>query len=303
MTKKTPVVDATPEKFTGVKVIENFKEIDELFKKGSISIDVLDPKKKWYPYPNLCLVLKSSEKTSALGRISPDGKSILLIKKQREFFGVRPRNKEQQLLFDLLDDERVKVLTVTGKAGTGKSLLIGAWVVDQLTTKKIEKIVISKPMEVVGGSSKYWGTLPGDRDEKFDPFLINFKYLFTKLAGEKGTSYFDMFVQKGNIEFMPLELMRGVSFAGNTVVYLDEAQNITPDVIKTLGTRIGEESRLLISGDYNQVDNKAKDFKSGLLQVIKSEIFRKSGITGHIHLLKCERGPVAELFGEIFEDE
>lgn len=301
MKKKDPVVEAKSDKFTGVRVVENFKHIDELFKNGKLFVDdSLDEDKSWYP--NLCLVLKSSGKQSALARVSPDGKSVLLIKKSRDFFDVRPRNKEQQLLFDMLDDEKIKVLTITGRAGTGKSLITGAWIVDQLTTGKVDKIVISKPMEIVG-TSRYYGTVPGDQSEKFEPFLINFRYLFTKLAGDKGASYFDMFVQKGKIEFMPLELMRGVSFADNTIVYLDEAQNIDGSVIKTLGTRIGEGCRLLISGDYNQIDNKTKDFKSGLLQVIDSEIFRKSSITGHIHMLKCERGDVAELFSEIFGDE
>ena len=292
----------TVERFTGVRVVENFKSVDELFANGKVSIEAFNAQEKWYP--NLCLVLKSSGNQSALAKVSSDGKSVYLIKKQRDFFDIRPKNKEQQFLFDLLDNERVRVLTITGRAGTGKSLLVGAWLVEQLTTNKIGKIVISKPMEIVGGSSsRYWGTMPGDKNEKFEPFLLNFKYLFEKLSGEKGATYFDMMVGRGSIEFMPLELLRGVSFPGNTAVWLDETQNVDTHVLKTLGTRIGDDCRLIISGDYNQVDNRAKDFKPGLLQVIESEVFKKSSITGHLHLLKCERGPVAELFGEIFEDE
>jgi PhoH-like ATPase len=288
------------DKFTGVSVLEDFNEIQKFYENGFIDLSTL--KLKSDLYPNQFLVLKSAGQTSALAKISNDGKKIVPIKQNWDFFGVIPKNKEQIMLFNVLADESLKVVTVTGKAGTGKSLLIGSYLCDALTKKKIDKIVISKPMEIVGGS-KYYGTVPGDSDEKFAPFLLNFKYLFDKLAGDKGKSYFDMFLTKGLIEFMPLELMRGVSFSGNTVVYLDEAQNVDDHIIKTLGTRIGEESRLIISGDYNQVDVKTKGFKPGIMKVIESEIFKQSPITGHIHLLKVERGPVAELFTKIFEEE
>lgn len=306
---------AKQQKFTGVLVVENFDPLDQFYSQRKVSISDLDSSllsqlepiafkekniQKWYP--STYLVLKCNEQQSALAKVSSDGLNIVPITKNNEFFGITPKNKEQNMLFDLLANESVKVISVTGKAGTGKSLLIGSYICERLMSKKVHKVVISKPMEIVG-NSKYYGTVPGDKDEKFDPFLLNFKYLFLKLAGEKGSSYFEEFVAKGLIEFMPLELMRGVSFAEDTIVYLDEAQNIDDHVIKTLGTRIGEESRLIISGDYNQVDAKGKDFKPGLLKVIESEIYKRSGITGHIHLMKVERGPVAELFAEIFGEE
>jgi len=287
-------------KYTGVLVVENFDQLDKFYENGKLPTSTLGDSVKYYP--NTYLVLKFNNKQSALGKISPCGQWIFPLKGKKEYFDISPRNKEQVMLFDLLSNDTIKVVTVTGKAGTGKSLLIGAFITDQLMSNKVKKVVISKPMEIVG-NSKYFGTVPGNKDEKFDPFLLNFKYLFVKLAGEKGLSYFDAYVKKGLIEFMPLELIRGVSFADNTIVYLDEAQNVDDHVIKTLGTRIGEESRLIISGDYNQVDVKTKDFKPGIMTVIDSEPFRKSPITGHLHLLKVERGPVAELFAEIFGEE
>jgi len=287
------------DRYTGVKVVEGFTEFQSLYEQGSVSTDVLDKRSKWYP--NQCLVLKCEGKDSALGRVSPQGDRIYLVKTKREFFGVNARNKEQHFLMDLLADESIKVLAVTGKAGTGKSLLIGAYICDLLLSKKVEKVVISKPMEVVT-TSRYFGIVPGDTSEKFDPFLLNFKYLLQKLAGEKGKNYFDLFQQKGQIEFMPLELMRGVSFGDNTIVYLDEAQNISPHVIKTLGTRMGEESRLFMSGDFNQVDIQTKGFTPGLLTVVDSEIYKSSPISAQIHLLKIERGVVAELFAKIYGD-
>lgn len=285
------------QRYTGVKVVENFSDLSTLYKEGYVELTDTEGF-----FPHQYLVVKS-DKQSALAKISADGKKIVLLREQNpSFFDIRPKNKEQIMLFDLLKDETIQVVTVTGKAGTGKSLVIGAYLTEMITGGHVDKVVISKPMEIVG-NSKYFGTVPGDENEKFSPFLLNFKYLFDKLTGKNGKSYFDVMQTKGVIEFMPLELMRGVSFADRTIVYLDEAQNIDDHVMKTLGTRIGEGCRLIISGDYNQVDVKTKGFQPGLLRVVENDHFKMSPLSGHIHLLKVERGPVAELFTKIFEEE
>lgn len=286
-------------KFSGVQVINDFTEFQKFYADGKVPIAAMGTG-DWYP--NLYLVLKSEGQQSALARVSSDGKYIVPLKNNREFFDVKPRNKEQALLFDMLSNQDIKVCTITGRAGTGKSLLIGAYISEMLMSKKVTKVVISKPMETVG-SGKFLGAMPGDQDSKFDPFLINFKYLFVKLAGPKGGAYFDAHVKKGLIQFLPIEFMRGVSFADDTIVWVDECQNINASVTKTIGTRIGEDSRLILSGDYNQIDSKEKEFKPGIVEIISSEMFKKSPITGHLHLLKVERGPVSQLFSDIFEDE
>lgn len=285
-------------KYTGVSVVEKFAHFEKLFTEKKVPLADLGIEGL---YPNSYLILKSDTEETTLAKVTSDG-FVTAIKGNKSYLGIKPRNKEQVLLFDLLGNKDISVVTVTGRAGTGKSFLIGAYLAEQLTTKKIKKLVISKPMEIVS-ASKYFGTVPGGVEEKFEPFLLNFRYLFEKLAGENGKSYFDMFVRKGQIEFMPLELMRGVSFAEGTIVYLDEAQNVNDHVINTLGTRIGDDCRLIISGDLNQVDVTTKDFKSGLTTLINNNVFKQSPITGHIHLLKVERGPVAELFAKIFNSE
>lgn len=287
------------EKFTGVKVIENFNQIDQLYKTGKLPVSILDSRYNWYP--NSFLVLKQGGKQSALAKISSDGEWINPIKKEKGFFDIRPKNKEQIFLFEMLSDENIIVITVTGKAGTGKSIAIGSYLVDKIINSKVDKVIISKPMEIVS-NTRYWGTLPGDSDDKFEPFLLNFKYLFEKISGKRGVAYFEIFRKKKKIEFMPIELMRGLNFE-NVIVYLDECQNMDAHMIKTLGTRMGENSRLIMSGDYNQIDVKSKEFQPGLVKVIESDLYKSSSITSHIHLLKVERGPVAELFSSIFGDE
>lgn len=221
------------------------------------------------------------------------------------FAGIKPVNKEQEDLFDELNKMAkgtTSCLAVTGKAGTGKSLIIGAYILDQITKNPNTKVVFSKPMEIVGGS-KYFGTVPGDVQEKFSPFLLNYKYLFEKLNGKNGAMMFDMFITQGVVSFTPIELMRGVSFPKDTIVYLDECQNIDEHMILTLGTRVEEGCQLIISGDLNQIDILRAKFKSGLATLVENEKYQKSKITGHVHLVKVERGPIAELFAEIFESE
>lgn len=285
-------------KYTGVLVVEKFAHFEKLFSEKKVPVADLGIEGL---FPNSYLILKGTDEETTLAKVTPEG-FLVQVKSNKTYLGIKPKNKEQVLLFDLLSNKDISVVTVTGRAGTGKSFLIGAYLAEQLVNKKIKKLVISKPMEIVG-ASKYFGTVPGGVEEKFEPFLLNFRYLFEKLAGENGKGYFDMFVRKGQIEFMPLELMRGVSFAEDTIVYLDEAQNVTDHIINTLGTRIGENCRLIVSGDLNQIDVQTKGFHSGLTTLINNEVFKVSPITGHIHLLKVERGPVAELFAKIFNSE
>ncbi len=212
--------------------------------------------------------------------------------------GIKPLNKEQQDLFNVLNDESKQVVAVTGPAGTGKSLILGAYCLQEILKNETTKLIISKPMEIVG-SSKFFGTVPGDVDDKFAPFLLNFKYLFQKLAGnKKGKPTFETLKHKGRIEFLPIELMRGVSFGPDTIVYLDECQNIDEHMIKTLGTRVEDGCRLLLSGDLGQVDVR---HTPGIINVLKNKKFIDSNLTGHVNLTKIERGPVAELFARIFE--
>lgn len=286
-------------RYTGVDVIEDFQGFQEFYEKKSCSVDVLGPDKVYYP--NQYLVLKSTGQNSQLAKISYDGKRIVRINEKLEYFSIKPKNKEQAMLLDLLADESVKVCAITGRAGTGKSLLIGAYLLEMISEGKIDKLIFSKPLEIVG-DSRFWGTTPGGIEEKISPFLFSFKFLFEKLS-EEGGAYFDALVKKGLIEFMPLELMRGVSFGGNTCIYLDEAQNIPRNTLHMLGSRLGDESRLFVSGDINQVDIKSKDFKPGIIELTDHEVFRSSPITGQINLIKVERGPVAQLFADIYESK
>lgn len=290
-------------RFTGIDVIENFQGFQEFYEKKKVLVDILDKTKKWYP--NQYLVLKSNGSESQLAKISADGKFIVGINQNLEFFGIKARNKEQAFLMDMLNDPKLQVITCTGRAGSGKSLLISAYLLEMVSEGKIDKLILTKPMEVVGGTSaRFIGIMPGDEKEKFNPFLLSFKYLFDKLSNNSGAAYFESLVKKNLIEFIPTELMRGISVGGNTCIYLDEAQNIAgkPN-LHMLGTRLADSARLFISGDTKQIDVTIKSFKPGILDLIDSEEFKNSPITSHISLNKIERGPVAQLFADIFEKE
>lgn len=216
----------------------------------------------------------------------------------KDYFGIEPKNKEQEELFKLLENQKKKVLTITGLAGSGKSLVLGAYCLEMLTSGEYTNLVFSKPMEIVG-NSRYWGTVPGDADEKLEPFLLSFKYLFDKLC-KNGNSMFEEFKKKGMIKFVPTPLLRGVSFPPGTIVWLDEAQNISHHEMNTLGTRLEDGCRLILSGDINQVDVDSSKFRSGLSYLVNSEIYQKSKISGHVHLKEVERGEITKLFTEVF---
>lgn len=288
-----------------------YQFIDQLYNEGKFEI----PKEMPKVYPNQPLVLKSGEKQSALAYVCQYGKYVIKARDDIEFFGVKGRNKEQVLLQNALENPNIRCIVVTGAAGTGKTLILSSYALEQIMGGKgakgskkeenaYEKLILSKPLEVVGGRSKYFGTVPGDVDAKFAPFLRSFTMTFENLVGKNGSHYIDRMLQKGIIEFLPLELMRGASLQ-KSVVYYDEAQNLSQFDVLTLGTRLDDVglSKLFLSGDLAQRDRDMAKEKTGLWKLMTSPHFLKSDLTYHIHLLKIERGRLAELFHNVFDED
>lgn len=316
-----------PELFTGVQVVEDGtpKQVDTLFEKGSLlvsDVNLVQP-----PYPNSFVVLKSLNKQSAVCRISRDGKKLLLIKDPRAS-GLKPRNKEQTMLLSTLLDDSIPVQIVTGKAGTGKTLLALAAAMHKVEEGTYDKIIMTKPMSQVG---KYeLGILPGTVQEKFLPFLMNYATNIEVLLGSaaehakeekrKGAkrgngngmvttdSYSSAmsnlmadFLTTYNVEIVPIQVFRGASFQ-KAVIIVDEIQVLGTHEILTIGTRVAEGSKLILMGDLNQRDENIAKKATGLWKAIHTEKMKQSGLVSYIDLIKVERGPVAELFASVFED-
>lgn len=270
--------------------------IDEFYSEGEVT-----PPEGLALFPNQFVLLKNGANPSqtALGRYHRQ-KSLLvhIINTKHGVWGVTPRNKQQQFALDLLLNDDIRLVSLVGKAGTGKTLLALAAGLDRtLEARTFQRLVVSRPVFPLG---KDIGFLPGDIEEKLKPwmqpirdnldFLMGASASATRGKGRKDLqSLFDL----GMIEVEPLTYIRGRSMP-NQYLIVDEAQNLTPHEIKTIITRAGEGTKIVLTGDPYQIDNPYIDSSSnGLSYVV--ERFKEEAISGHITLVKGERSDLAEL--------
>lgn len=276
--------------YTGVSVLDmTSNEIDFFYETGSIETaeDLM---------PNEYVVMKASDKKSALGMYKEDGKIHRLQfagKKDFNVEGIYPRSKEQSFALDMLLDPNVHMATITGKAGSGKTLLACAAALHMLFKGQYEKIIISRP---VVSMSKDIGFLPGTKEEKMaswvQPFFDNFKAIF----GDSGT-YIDGYFRSGAIEVEALTFIRGRSLP-RTIFILDESQNISYHEAKAVLTRMGEDSKIIMLGDLEQIDAPHLDSSMcGLSSVV--ELFKEFEHSAHIKLLKGERSKLASYAAKV----
>lgn len=238
---------------------------------------------------------------SALGRFDGNTKKLVPLRKIKEgIWGIRPRNKEQHCALDLLLAEDVKLVTLVGKAGTGKTMLaIAAGLQKVVEEQQYSKMLVSRPIFPLGRDVGY---LPGDIEEKLNPWMQpiydNVEYLMglSKSERKSGRSYQEL-IDMGFIEIEPLTYIRGRSIP-NQYIIVDEAQNLTPHEVKTIITRVGEATKVILTGDPYQIDNPYVDATSnGLTTVV--EKFKGEPMAGHVTLSKGERSALAELASNV----
>jgi len=201
---------------------------------------------------------------------------------------IEPKSKEQRVAIDLLTDDKVPLVSITGIAGSGKTFLALVSAISGLQEKKYERIIITRSIEPVG---RDLGFLPGTIDEKMAPWLMpivdNYRNAFHDMT------FFDMMRQKGIIEVSPITYIRGRSFS-NSFIIVDECQNLTIHELKTIITRTGSNTKMVLLGDTDQVDTAYLDrYSNGL--TIAIERLKGQELFGHIHLDKGERSPLATL--------
>jgi|TARA_R110000824_G_scaffold49483_8_gene138810 PhoH-like ATPase len=250
---------------------------------------------KLNPYEFVMLVSNANEKKTALARFDTPSRPL---KKVSEFkdrvWGCKPRNKEQMFAFDLLLDPEVPIITLVGKAGCGKTLLaIAAGLEQVLEEERYKKLIVSRPVQPMG---KDIGYLPGSMEEKMRPWLMpiqdNIDFL---LNGKRGNM--DMFFDDGTIQIEALTYIRGRSIS-NAFMIIDEAQNLTIHELKTIITRVGENTKIILTGDIEQIDSVYLDSTSnGLSYAV--EKFKSHDLSGHVTLIKGERSKVATLASKI----
>ncbi|MBI5070655.1 MAG: PhoH family protein [Deltaproteobacteria bacterium] len=252
------------------------------------------------PPPNEFVVLRDRDNPqhSAVGKYSAARQGYVpLIKIPKEgVWGIRPRNKEQAFTLDLLLNDDVRLVTIVGKAGTGKTLLaIAAGLQRTMEDGVYQKLLVSRPIFPLGRDIGY---LPGDVEEKLNPWMQpifdNVEYLMNLSRSEKkqGRGYHEL-MDLGILEIEPLTYIRGRSIP-NQYIIVDEAQNLTPHEVKTIITRCGDGTKIVLTGDPYQIDNPYVDAtNNGLIHVANR--FRQERLAGHITMSKGERSPLAEL--------
>jgi PhoH-like ATPase len=238
---------------------------------------------------------------SALGRFDGNTRKLVPLRKVRDgIWGIRPRNKEQHCALDLLLCDDVKLVTLVGKAGTGKTMLALAAGLQKVVEEQLySKMLVSRPIFPLGRDV---GFLPGDLEQKLNPWMQpiydNVEYLMglSKTERKSGRSYQEL-IDMGFIEIEPLTYIRGRSIP-NQFIIVDEAQNLTPHEVKTIITRVGEATKVILTGDPYQIDNPYVDATSnGLTTVV--EKFKGEAVAGHVTLSKGERSALAELASNV----
>ncbi len=252
-------------------------------------------------YPNQFVLLKNNANPSqtALGRYHHQKRAVVPVSSSRQgVWGINAKNKQQQFALDLLMNDDIRLVTLVGKAGTGKTLLaLAAGLEKTIEARAFQRLVVSRPVFPLG---KDIGFLPGDIEDKLRPWMqpirdnLDFLMGASAVAGRaKGKKDLQSLFDLGMIEVEPLTYIRGRSMP-NQYLIVDEAQNLTPHEIKTIITRAGEGTKIVLTGDPYQIDNPYIDSSSnGLTFVV--ERFKEEPIAGHITLVKGERSDLAEL--------
>ena len=327
---KMRVADDPQKFFRGVEVIETSEEtVDNFYHDGKVQLTP-EELKGHKLYPNEIVVIKNIidgvTSKSAITKCVDPAQPLVPIAKIEHAFGLKPRNKEQSFSLDLLFDEKVKLLTLVGPSGTGKTLLAVAAGLEQLKglgdpkTARYDKLIVTRPVQPVG---KDIGFLPGTMQEKMEPWIApvrdNLNFLMDQKrnrparrpqrngkqdggqhGGERPVAddmYLQLMQERGLIEIEAITFIRGRSIP-NAFIVIDEAQNLSMHELKTIITRVGDGTKIILTGDIEQIDNVHVDvFTNGLSYAV--EKFKEHAISGHVTLIKGERSELATLASKI----
>ncbi|MDH4100844.1 MAG: PhoH family protein [Nitrospirota bacterium] len=282
------------ELYSGMMEIEaDAADLDALYE-GGLSVSNKHPH-----YPNQFVLLRDRDNSqhTALGRYEAARNAIVpIVSVKGGVWGINARNREQACALDLLLNDDIKLVTLVGKAGTGKTLLaLAAGLEKTVERGSFQRLVVSRPIYPMG---KDIGYLPGDIGEKLKPWMQpifdNIDFLMGGGQG-KGKVRRDAqsLVDMGMLELEALTYIRGRSLPHQYLI-VDEAQNLTPHEIKTIVSRAGEGTKIVLTGDPYQIDNPYVDSSSNGLTYV-AERFKEEAISGHITMVKGERSPLAEL--------
>ncbi len=295
---KDKVIDFEDESYKGFVELKIESDHDHLINSFYDDEDVLEDFEDLLGrklFPNEFITIKSGKSRSMIAckrnnRLSKVKESGQL----EDFMGIKPRNREQLFALDLLTNDDVPLISLTGIAGSGKTFLTLMAGLDGLNKKRYKRIVITRNIQPVGRDI---GFLPGDANEKMLPWIAPIMDNFRQGTNDEDMSYFEIMRKTGKIEIAPLAFMRGRTFS-DTFLIIDESQNSTIHELKTVITRIGENSKIVLLGDTDQIDTPYIDSLSNGLTIV-GEKFKNQEMAGHIQLQKGERSPLSFLASKI----
>ena len=267
--------------------VENY-ELDELFEQGVLEHDIA------FDHPCHCGLVLLSDRGSALARVSAD-KTLKLVRGDREAFGIRGRSAEQRVALDILLDPAVGIVSLGGRAGTGKSALaLCAGLESVMERQSHKKVIVFRPLYAVGGQEL--GYLPGSESEKMNPWG---QAVFDTLGAITSANVIDEIVDRGMLEVLPLTHIRGRSLH-DAFVIVEEAQSLERNVLLTVLSRIGKDSRVVMTHDIAQRDNLRVGRFDGIVAVV--EKLKGHPLFAHVTLTRSERSEIAALVTELLED-
>lgn len=279
--------------YKGISKVDVDKHvIDLFFKDGSVSLPKTDFR------PNEYCILNSVEHSSAIGKYNPDTKKLESLIRQATIWGLKPRNVEQKCAADVILRDDIKLVTLIGPAGTGKTLLALACGLRKVFDEGVySKILVSRPIIPLGRDIGY---LPGTKEEKLfhwmQPIYDNLEYL-CESSGQETSETMRFVTESKKIEMEAVTYIRGRSLPKMFII-VDEAQNLTPHEIKTIISRAGEGTKVILTGDPTQIDNPYLDQDSNGLTYAVAR-FSDQKIFGHITLEKTERSELAAIAADI----
>ena len=263
-------------------------EMQKLYEKEELRTTLVDD------LPRNTNLVVHSERGSALARVVGP-KNIELVRGDRDLFGLHGRSAEQRLAIDMLQDQKLGIVSLGGRAGTGKSALALCAGLDAVLEKRLhKKIMVFRPLYAVGGQNL--GYLPGDADEKMNPWA---QATFDTLGSVVSDNVMEEIVERGLIEVLPLTHIRGRSLH-DAFVIVDEAQSLERNVLLTVLSRIGQNSRVVLTHDVAQRDNLLVGRHDGIASVI--EALKGQNLFGHITLQRSERSDIAALVTDLLDN-
>ena len=292
-------VKSSDELYNGFVVQSVDEQVIDRYYDGEATIIAEDETDElWYPNQYIMMVSNSNEKKSALAKFENYHTPLKkVIHKKIPDWNIEARNKEQAFAIDMLMNPNIKIVSLVGRAGSGKTLMaIAAGLQQTIGLRSDEnhydRLIVSRPIQPLG---KDIGFLPGTMEEKMLPWLMPIQDNLKFLMGDKTS--LQMYMDKGKIEVEALTYIRGRSIA-NAYIVIDEAQNLTKHEIKTIITRIGEGSKIILTGDIEQIDNVyVNETSNGLAHAI--EKFKEYPIAGHVSFKKGERSELATLASKV----